>query len=961
MFVRRGTFTDMVRRLRRRLLADRALGGSFAAAGLLQVLLVASGIVVARGLGAEDRGYLALLVVVSGICTLVGGLGLFTALTYYIAGDQDQARPIARSLLGPALAQVVVTVVAQAAVVFALVAHDPHRVKVAGLISLFLVPGILAYGYGEGILLGQQRFVAFNVLRVVPTGAYVILVLAVFVVGAADLVVVMAIWAGANLVGGLLALGAAVRGLPEPLEQHAVPSRRDMTVFGVKALLGSLSPIEVFRLDQAVVGLLLNPVALGLYVVAQAFTNLPRVIASSIGYIAYPRVAAQSDRGEARRLVLRYVLLAVGVCAFVVGLTELVLGPIVRTLFGGQFDGATPIARILLVGTFFSAVRRILTDGMKGLGHPGQGAVAELTSWAVIVPATAILLPLYGASGVALALTIAWGASLGVAIFLALAAERSARPALHTYRPRPERVLGFFESFASRRAVLSTLAWAVATVAAGSVAASSSIRTALAVLLASMAALVFFWARSRPAARRVNLRVRSTHPATDSNSAAFRSARGIYYLGLLFLALLTVRVLGQVTVSDVLFLMSMALCCAELVVLRRHVPVRLPLLLLLGMAVFTIGGVLSSFGSYSAFKSIAIVLRLIFLTVFWFWLGTVVLSRREHIQRAIGLWVASAALCGAAAIAQVALGASVIPNTTAIYGRSTGFTNQPNDLGGLCAIAFIPALMISARPGLSALRRSAGYVLLLCVAAGLLLSGSVGALIAATAATFVWFAFQRVSSRSLAAFAVLLASVVAITGVQVARGVPTPIDRFHRVTATSATGMGAGSIDSRIATYRAAERAIRKDPFVGVGLDLVSVTRPFGVVSYEYDVHNLVIGTWYKAGLFGLIGMLLSVFAILSTGRRTIDSSRSQLDDMTAVALLSSFIAFVVFAMGAPVIFSRYGWIPAALLLAFRGVQASDDRRSRSPSLRWARATEPRIGWNSHARADGSAANAGRN
>lgn len=937
MFGRKGRFTDTIRRLQRRLLADRALGGSFAAAGLLQVLLVVSGIAVARSLGAEDRGYLALLIVVSGICTLAGGLGLFTAVTYYIAGDQDQARPIARSLLGTALVQVVVTVVVQAAVVFALVAHDPQRVKVAGLISLLLVPGILAYGYGEGILLGQQRFVAFNVLRVVPTGAYVILVLAVFVLGAADLVLVMAIWAGANLVGGLLALGAAIRGLPEPLAERALPSRREMTAFGLKSVLGSLSPIEVFRLDQAVVGLLLNPVALGLYVVAQAFTNLPRVIASSIGYIAYPRVAAQSDRGEARRLVLRYVLFAVGVCAAVVGSTELVLGPIVRTLFGEQFAGATPIARILLIGTFFSAVRRILTDGMKGLGHPGQGAVAELTSWAIIAPATAILLPLYGASGVALALTIAWGASLGVAIYLALAAESQAMPAFQAYLPRL--VVGLVETLPSRRVVLSTLPWAVALVAAGSVAAWSSFTTALAVLVASTAALVFFWARSRPAARRVHLPVRSLPPVTTSNSAAFRVARGIYYLGLLFLALLTVRVVGQVTVSDLLFLMSMALCCAELVVLRRHVPVRLPLLLLLGMAVFTIGGVLSSFDSYSAFKSIAIVVRLIFLTVFWFWLGTVVLSRREHIHRAIGLWVASAALCGAAAVAQVALGASVIPNTTAIYGRSTGFTNQPNDLGGLCAIAFIPALMISARPGLSALRRSAAYVVLLCVAAGLLLSGSVGALIAATAATFVWFAFQRVSARSVAAFAVLMASVVAITGVQVARGVPTPIDRFHRVTATpSATGMGAGSVDSRIATYRVAARAIRRDPFVGVGLDLVSVTRPFGVVSYEYDVHNLVIGTWYKAGLFGLIGMLLSVFAILSTGRRTIDSSRSQLDDMTAVALLSSFIAFVVFAMGAPVIFSRYGWIPAALLLAFRGVQASDGPRSQSRSLRWSRA-----------------------
>ena len=39
-------------------------------------------------------------------------------------------------------------------------------------------------------------------------------VLAVFLLDSADLVHVMVIWAGANFVGGFLALGVAVRGLP---------------------------------------------------------------------------------------------------------------------------------------------------------------------------------------------------------------------------------------------------------------------------------------------------------------------------------------------------------------------------------------------------------------------------------------------------------------------------------------------------------------------------------------------------------------------------------------------------------------------------------------------------------------------------------------------------------------------------------------------------------------------------
>jgi O-antigen ligase len=131
-----------------------------------------------------------------------------------------------------------------------------------------------------------------------------------------------------------------------------------------------------------------------------------------------------------------------------------------------------------------------------------------------------------------------------------------------------------------------------------------------------------------------------------------------------------------------------------------------------------------------------------------------------------------------------------------------------------------------------------------------------------------------------------------------------------------------------------AATAIERDPFLGVGLDLVSVTKPFGVVSYQYDVHNLVIGTWYKAGLFGLIGLLMAVFAVLRVGWTAILDSRTDSEEVVVAALLSSFVAFVVFAMGAPVLFSRYGWIPAALLLALRAVQLHE------PGLR--RRAEPR-------------------
>jgi hypothetical protein len=42
-------------------------------------------------------------------------------------------------------------------------------------------------------------------------------------------------------------------------------------------------------------------------------------------------------------------------------------------------------------------------------------------------------------------------------------------------------------------------------------------------------------------------------------------------------------------------------------------------------------------------------------------------------------------------------------------------------------------------------------------------------------------------------------------------------------------------------------------------------------------------------------------------------------------------VAFIVFAMTAPVLFTRFGWIAAALILALRGVQQEEEAPASVP------------------------------
>jgi O-antigen/teichoic acid export membrane protein len=103
--------------------------------------------------------------------------------------------------------------------------------------------------------------------------------------------------------------------------------------------------------------------------------------------------------------------------------------------FGDEFHGAVPLVRILVVAAALTAIRRVLTEGLRGQGAPGIGSIAELIAWAVLAPTLAIFDALWEAQGVAIAMVITALAGL-VAIAIGIATSRYG-PQRLVARPTP--------------------------------------------------------------------------------------------------------------------------------------------------------------------------------------------------------------------------------------------------------------------------------------------------------------------------------------------------------------------------------------------------------------------------------------------------------------------------------------------------------------------------------------------
>ena len=190
---------------------------------------------------------------------------------------------------------------------------------------------------------------------------------------------------------------------------------RPLASYGL-AQIAALTPAAVnAQLDQLVLSQTAPAADLGRYAIAVSLTLLPIPLVSAIGYVAFPRLAAQRVASEATFRLQRLAVIGSA------GLTVAVLTPLALTaywlvplVFGSAYRGAVPLLWILTPGTVFLACGGVVSDLLRGRNRPivvawSQGLAAIFTVGLLFA-----LLPVVGVYGAAIASTISYGVALAV-------------------------------------------------------------------------------------------------------------------------------------------------------------------------------------------------------------------------------------------------------------------------------------------------------------------------------------------------------------------------------------------------------------------------------------------------------------------------------------------------------------------------------------------------------------------
>jgi O-antigen/teichoic acid export membrane protein len=372
---------------------------------LLMLLgVIGSSVIVARWLGPEGFGTLAVLTATVALAVQLGSAGLPSSNTYLVARDRKLLGPIwANSLVfafvGGTL--LILTVVGLAKLSPALLGNVPLRLV---LIAALSIPFQLIFILGLNVLLAMDRIGWMNLLDSMLPALILLNAVVVLLILHSTLPVLVTFNTGAAILMSAWILWVIARILSNQRDRIACRPDADLfkgaITYGLKFSISAMSAILIFRTGVLVVNHFRDAAEAGVYAVASQVANLLLMLPGVVATLLFPRLASYRDQGgEFAVRVTRHASLVMLMMCLAAAAGSFLL-PLV---YGPRFADATIQLLILLPGIYLVGIESVLVQHFTGIGLPVAIPVFWVVTLAVNIGLNLALVPAFGGRGAAYA------------------------------------------------------------------------------------------------------------------------------------------------------------------------------------------------------------------------------------------------------------------------------------------------------------------------------------------------------------------------------------------------------------------------------------------------------------------------------------------------------------------------------------------------------------------------------
>lgn len=378
-------------------------------------------------LSPSEYGLLFFAVSILGVAVIFANLGLGRSagryMTSYRESDPGQVPHILRTTLGYNVCTI--ALVGAALLVFS---ADIAAYLGEPTLEPLLLLGVV-YVAGESLVtFTTMSFQGFNKLRwsaavsIISNVAQILLIIGLLLAGL-DTVGALLGYAISYALAAGVGLVAIYRITKRYTTAEGVEPglRRRILEYSIPLTATRCANVLDRRIDIVLVGALLNPVAVGYYVLGKQISSFLISPATALGFTVAPTYGEQRANGndeQAGRMyetTLTYTLLLYLPAA--VGIV-IVAEPTVRYVFGTDYLGAVPVIQVLSVFVVLQSVTNISNDALDYLGRARERALVKAGTSTANFALNLALIPIFGVVGAATATVATYSAYTLINIYL---------------------------------------------------------------------------------------------------------------------------------------------------------------------------------------------------------------------------------------------------------------------------------------------------------------------------------------------------------------------------------------------------------------------------------------------------------------------------------------------------------------------------------------------------------------
>jgi O-antigen/teichoic acid export membrane protein len=399
------------RSLRQRLFAPLGIDALMLATNL------ATGIIVARALGPSGRGEIAAILLLVQLAGWLFALGCTEAIAYRQAKRPDEGDRLLGTWLAIMVPLAVLAVASGEALLSTLLAAQSDAVLDAARLYLLLVVPVLMQAVLNGLLLGNQDFLFYNLVRLFSPLSIAAAYVALWVMDSLTVEAALVVNAAATLLALALSTGRAFHRVGVGRPERRI--MRETGWYGARAHGGSIAGLVNARLDLLIIPAILSATSVGLYSVA---TNVAGIIGTLTGTVALIVLPITARGSGSPRTVVR-TLQATLVIGLAIAVPLALLADVaVKLVYGADFGDAATALRLLLPGEVLDAGAMVLWSGLLAANRPFLSSVAAAPAAVLTIGGLLLFLESGGINAAATVTTC----SFAIVFVLSLALYRHA-------------------------------------------------------------------------------------------------------------------------------------------------------------------------------------------------------------------------------------------------------------------------------------------------------------------------------------------------------------------------------------------------------------------------------------------------------------------------------------------------------------------------------------------------------